>query len=595
MGRRLIIIIGGGLASVEVRLGDGGRAVYDGGADVGAARAFCDFYGVEPAGACASDLVAADGGGAPALGAWEGGVEVELADGTRAFYGGGGDAAAANAFCRSKGVDDPRCPWDVAVAAGADDDDRVHLALDLPDGYDSAADADARVGELRRRSALVAPFPWDAAVVPVFQPHWKLAFAGAGGDVVADVLKHWGDVYASALWHRPRAAAPRAGGRAKVGFLSSWFCNSAVGRLTAGLIARLDREAFAVHVYVLRDGKGRVRRDAFTDDIETSADGAAEVPASLDGARQLLAGEGLDCLVFTDIGMEPFSYALAFGRHARVQVAFWGHPTTTGIGGQALDYYLLMDAAEPGVEAPQGRYSEQLVRLDTLGAYYHANESGQLRPGKPRDAYAAESAALRRVPANRTLYAAPQHCLKFHPRFDAALLRILALDDAAVLVLRTCGPFPDGSPTVADRLARAGVDVAARVLGVGPLPLEDYARLFGGSHVALETFPFGGSITTLDAFEAGAPVVALAPPEGAAARPALTRALYAIAGVDGLVAPDVEAYARLAVAIANDGARRAAAAAAIAAGRGRLYESAAAVAEVGGFLARALRVGRGPS
>ena len=40
MGRRLIVIIGGGLASVEVRLGDGGRAVYDGGADVGAARAF---------------------------------------------------------------------------------------------------------------------------------------------------------------------------------------------------------------------------------------------------------------------------------------------------------------------------------------------------------------------------------------------------------------------------------------------------------------------------------------------------------------------------------------------------------------------------
>jgi len=102
-------------------------------------------------------------------------------------------------------------------------------------------------------------------------------------------------------------------------------------------------------------------------------------------------------------------------------------------------------------------------------------------------------------------------------------------------------------------------------------------------------------LVSTQAFEAGAPVVALAPPAGAAARPALTRALYAIAGVDGLVAPDVEAYARLAVAVANDAARRAAAAAAIAAGRGRLYESAAAVAEVGGFLARALRVGRGPS
>jgi len=71
---------------------------------------------------------------------------------------------------------------------------------------------------------------------------------------------------------------------------------------------------------------------------------------------------------------------------------------------------------------------------------------------------------------------------------------------------------------------------------------------------------------------------------------ALTPALYAIAGVDCCVADDVAAYVRLAVTLATDPARRAAAASAIAARRGALYESGAAVREVEAFLRRALRL-----
>ena len=40
---------------------------------------------------------------------------------------------------------------------------------------------------------------------------------------------------------------------------------------------------------------------------------------------------------------------------ARHASAAWRHCTTTGVGGQALDYYLLMDAAAPGVEAHDPR------------------------------------------------------------------------------------------------------------------------------------------------------------------------------------------------------------------------------------------------
>ena len=298
--------------------------------------------------------------------------------------------------------------------------------------------------------------------------------------------------------------------RQRIGFLSSWFCNSAIGRLCAGLIALLDRSKFEVRVFVVRDGKGSVRRDLFTDEIADSADRAEVLPHPLWEAQQVLSAAGLDALIFTDVGMEPFSrtfpgpfsieesrgsdasrrYALAFGRVARVQAVFWGHPTTSGVGGHAVDYYLLMDGAEPGdVERPSGRYSEQLVRLDTMGAYYRRNESGQLRASASRGAYAANSTTLRAVDGRRRLYACPQHCLKFHPDFDAALLGILDADPDALIVLKDCANLAAG-PGVVERLVAKGA-APKSLLVVGRVSLEEYVKIFGGSHVALEPFLFG--------------------------------------------------------------------------------------------------------
>lgn len=102
----------------------------------------------------------------------------------------------------------------------------------------------------------------------------------------------------------PRQRSPK---RQRIGFLSSWFCNSAIGRLCAGLIALLDRSKFEVRVFVVRDGKGSVRRDLFTDEIADSADRAEVLPHPLWEAQQVLSAAGLDALIFTDVGMEPFS------------------------------------------------------------------------------------------------------------------------------------------------------------------------------------------------------------------------------------------------------------------------------------------------
>lgn len=47
-------------------------------------------------------------------------------------------------------------------------------------------------------------------------------------------------------------------------------------------------------------------------------------------AQQAVSGLGLQVLVLADVGMDQLTSYLAFARMAPVQVAFWGHPSTTG-------------------------------------------------------------------------------------------------------------------------------------------------------------------------------------------------------------------------------------------------------------------------
>lgn len=65
---------------------------------------------------------------------------------------------------------------------------------------------------------------------------------------------------------------------------------------------------------------------------------------SLQRARQTIAALALDVLVFADVGMDALTTSLAYGRLSPVQVAFWGHPGTTGL--PAVDYFITSDLFE---------------------------------------------------------------------------------------------------------------------------------------------------------------------------------------------------------------------------------------------------------
>lgn len=69
---------------------------------------------------------------------------------------------------------------------------------------------------------------------------------------------------------------------------------------------------------------------------------------NLQRARQTIAGLALDVLVFADVGMDALTTSLAYGRLSPVQVAFWGHPGTTGLS--TMDYFITSDLFEGKTE-----------------------------------------------------------------------------------------------------------------------------------------------------------------------------------------------------------------------------------------------------
>ena len=75
--------------------------------------------------------------------------------------------------------------------------------------------------------------------------------------------------------------------RIRVGFMSSWFCNSAIGRLMLGVVRNLDRAHFWVGVFHAESIDGVLKQDEYyTQEYYDSADHVAIV--------RLATGEGPD-------------------------------------------------------------------------------------------------------------------------------------------------------------------------------------------------------------------------------------------------------------------------------------------------------------
>ena len=375
--------------------------------------------------------------------------------------------------------------------------------------------------------------------------------------------------YPELAWTAPHCLAPKArrnGARIRISFVSRFFSNHTIAKLNRGLIEHLSREHFEVHVFHLG------QRDWMSDLIAQCADHFTCCTGDLAALRSTIASWEPDIVYYTDIGMEPLSYFLAFSRLAPFQCVTWGHPMTTGI--PTIDRFISHELCEMG--SPREQYTERLFRLGrerSLTYYY--------RPILPA---MEKTRADFQLPPESHIYACLQSIYKVHPEFDAVLAGIL-LGDPEGRVVFIQGNIPEHEEALRQRLSRLIPDQEDRIIFVPRMSEEEYLNLIALSDVLLDTIHFGGGNSSAEAFAVGTPIVTLPSPY---LRGRLTYAWYRRMGFLECVADSPEEYVSIAVRLGTDQAFNAYAKGMIRRLSPVIFEDPGVVREIETFLRKAV-------
>lgn len=393
-----------------------------------------------------------------------------------------------------------------AAVLRKDDGARIRAALAMPVIANSVAEIEDARGRIAEKLAELAGarLRLDDPLAQVGATPFHLAYHGRDDRSMMESLA---ELYRGAC---PSLSftAPHCqdwlggleGGPIRVGFASAFLHDHTIGRLNERLIEKLPRARFDVRLF-------------------------DRLPRDLAAARAELAAAELDILYFTDIGMEPLTYFLAFARLAPVQCVSWGHPVTTGIS--SLDYFVSGRSIEP--DGAEEFYTERLVCLDSMPA-------------------SVASPGYTRAEPNGPVFLCLQSLFKLHPDFDPLIGRILARCPGAELVL-LAGQHREWERALEARWRRTIPDVVDRIRFVPRRDRGGFMALLASARVVLDTPHFCGGLSSLEALAAGTPVVAL---PGDFMRSRVTLGLYRRMGMTDLVAKDGDEYLELAVRLARD-------------------------------------------
>jgi predicted O-linked N-acetylglucosamine transferase (SPINDLY family) len=439
----------------------------------------------------------------------------------------------------------------------------------IPESSEALRAARARfaegIDELLASDIVLPPFD-----VPLVTPNFYLAYQAMDDRALQEKMAALYLKACPALgWQAPNLGerADRDG-RLRVGIVSRYLAGHTIGKLMRGFVEELDRERF--EVVVIDAG---APPDDMAAAIAAAADRAIRVPRRLGEARQRIADLALDLLFYPDIGMDAFTYFLAYARLAPAQLTTWGHPVTTGL--PSIDWFVSAEGLEP--EGADALYTERLARLTRLPTCYRALDAS----GVPADP--AECRRQLGLDRDSMLYVCPQSLFKLHPENDAVLGEILRRDPRGVLILLE-GQSAYWAAALVARFSRAFPDVVNRVQFLRRLTLPGFLALLRAADAVLDPLHWTGGNSTYEAFALGVPVVTW---PGAFMRGRVTAVASRQIGVTDLIAPDAETYVDLAVRLAHDRAWREELEKRLREGHPRLFDDVGAVRELEDVFARA--------
>jgi predicted O-linked N-acetylglucosamine transferase (SPINDLY family) len=306
--------------------------------------------------------------------------------------------------------------------------------------------------------------------------------------------------------------------------------------ISKGWVKHLDKKRFELHLFNLgakNDGETEQARE-WVHRLETQHHNVKQWAATI-------AASGLDVLIYPEIGMDSLTVMLANLRLAPVQVATWGHPSTTGL--PTIDHFLSAEALEP--PNAEAHYTERLTLLPHLGVCYEPLAPLTVAP---------DLAALG-LPQDVPLLLCPGTPFKYSPVHDKVWVEISRRAAPCRLVFFRARD-PEVSRLLEHRLEKryrqAGLRFEDCVTFVATLDRPRFFGLMRRAHLMLDTIGFSGFNTVIQSIESGLPVVCR---EGQFMRGRLGSGILRHMKMDALVATTDEAYVDLAVNLVRDSTR----------------------------------------
>ena len=330
----------------------------------------------------------------------------------------------------------------------------------------------------------------------------------------------------------------------RIGFVSADFRSHAVAWFILAIIEHLDPAALTPFAYFngTRDAVSGVLHEHFTrqggawfDCLGTSDERLAE----------RIRADRIDILFDLSGHTDGTRLSVFRRRPAPVQANYLGYPNTTGL--PEMDFRLVDAHTDPlpaGAASdtdPGGAATEKYLRLDRCFICY--SPPLNLPEAGPPPSVAAGHITFISCNAGQ----------KLNSKLFALWSRVLAGVPDSRLIIKHRGLSSAGVMEMTRRWVQEARIDDARIDLVGWAPtlgshLDHYLR----ADIALDSLPYNGTTTTCEALWMGVPVVAV---RGSTHAGRVGVSLLSAVGVPELLAPDADAYVKLAIDLAHDRAR----------------------------------------
>lgn len=321
--------------------------------------------------------------------------------------------------------------------------------------------------------------------------------------------------------------------RIKIGYLSCDFLNHATAILMAEIFKLHDRSRFEILIYSYSDNDGREMRQRI---VETSDQFIDIVAIDHQNAAQRILADGVHILVELKGFTKGARLEISALSPAPIQVSWLGYPGT--MGAEYIDYIF----ADPFI-IPAGWesfYTEKVLRLP------HCYQPNDRQRPYPQTIPARHEHGL---PEQGMIFSNFNQTYKITPEmFDIWISLLLQVPDSILWLL-------ESNTLVANNLRREaatrGLD-PSRLYFAPKLPVSEHLARYHLVDLVLDTYPVASHTTASDALWVGCPLLTYV---GETFVSRVAGSLLHSVGLPELVTDSLEAYAAMALSLAQNPTR----------------------------------------